>query len=34
VRIRVARLPDVTRVEIDPDGLFPDVRRENNVWKR
>lgn len=22
----------VTRVEIDPEGLFPDVDRENNVW--
>lgn len=33
-RIRVATLPEITRVEIDPDQLFPDVRRENNVWKR
>lgn len=33
-RVRVARLPDITRVEIDPDGLFPDVRRENNIWKK
>ena len=24
----------VTRVRIDPDGLLPDVRRENNVWSR
>jgi hypothetical protein len=33
-RLRVAKLPDITRVEIDPDGLFPDVRRDNNVWKK
>ncbi|HWH02420.1 MAG TPA: hypothetical protein VN674_01925, partial [Gemmatimonadales bacterium] len=33
-RVRVATLPEITRVEIDPDQLFPDVRRENNVWKR
>jgi hypothetical protein len=24
----------VVRVEIDPDHLFPDVNRENNVWTR
>jgi hypothetical protein len=24
----------VTRVEIDPDGFFPDVNRGNNVWAR
>jgi hypothetical protein len=22
----------VTRVEIDPRGLFPDANRDNNVW--
>ncbi|HZH40787.1 MAG TPA: M1 family metallopeptidase [Gemmatimonadales bacterium] len=33
-RLRLAKLPEITRVEIDPDGLFPDVRRENNVWKK
>ncbi|HEX6057571.1 MAG TPA: M1 family metallopeptidase [Gemmatimonadaceae bacterium] len=24
----------VTRVEIDPERVFPDVRRDNNVWRR
>ncbi|TVQ66805.1 MAG: M1 family peptidase [Balneolaceae bacterium] len=24
----------VTRVEIDPDYLFPDIDRDNNVWQR
>jgi len=32
------RLPgsmgEVTGVEVDPDRLFPDVNRENNVWQR
>jgi len=34
-RVRVALPADagqVVRVEIDPDMLFPDVDRENNVW--
>ena len=30
--LRAARLPRVTRVEIDPEGLYPDVNRANNVW--
>lgn len=34
VPVKVAGTPAVTRVEVDPDGLFPDVNRENNVWKR
>jgi hypothetical protein len=25
---------DVTRIEIDPGHVFPDIRRENNVWNR
>jgi aminopeptidase N len=29
---RVARTPDVMRVEIDPDGLFPDMDRNNQLW--
>ena len=29
---RVARTPDVMRVEIDPDGLFPDMDRSNQLW--
>jgi hypothetical protein len=24
--------PRVVRVAVDPDGWFPDVNRENNVW--
>ena len=23
----------VTRVRLDPDGLFPDVDRDNDVWE-
>ncbi len=30
--VRVARTPEVTRVEIDPDGLFPDIDRTNQLW--
>ena len=29
---RVARAPNVMRVEIDPDQLFPDIDRSNQVW--
>jgi hypothetical protein len=25
---------NVTRVEIDPDRLFPDLNRRNNLWER
>jgi len=32
VAVRVAREPRVVRVEIDPDGVFPDLDRENQVW--
>ena len=30
----VARTPAIVRVEIDPDGLFPDINRTNQVWVR
>ncbi len=30
--VRVAASPAVTRVVIDPDGLFPDVDRTNQDW--
>jgi Peptidase family M1 domain len=30
--VKVAARPEVTRVEIDPDALFPDVDRANQVW--
>jgi hypothetical protein len=30
--VRVAGKPAVTKVEIDPEGLFPDVERGNQVW--
>ena len=33
-RARSRRAPEVTRVEIDPDGLFPDVDRGNQTWIR
>jgi hypothetical protein len=29
---RVAAEPAITNVEIDPEGAFPDVDRDNNVW--
>jgi hypothetical protein len=29
---RVAGAPEVVRVEIDPEGLFPDVNRGNQRW--
>jgi hypothetical protein len=32
--LRVAARPTVTKVEIDPDQLFPDVNRENQRWVR
>jgi peptidase M1-like protein len=28
----VAAAPAITRVEIDPDGLFPDINRANQLW--
>lgn len=31
--VRVAARPRVVRVEIDPEALFPDVDRGNQVWK-
>jgi hypothetical protein len=31
--IRIARRPAVTQVAIDPEGLFVDVDRENQVWQ-
>ncbi len=33
-QIRVpASVGEVTRVEIDPDGAFPDLNRSNNLWE-
>ena len=29
---RVPRAPEVMRVEIDPDGFFPDMDRSNQLW--
>jgi hypothetical protein len=26
--------PEIIRVEIDPDGLFPDINRANQVWTK
>ncbi|MDQ2890204.1 MAG: M1 family metallopeptidase [Gemmatimonadota bacterium] len=31
---RVASAPAVVKVEIDPDGLFPDINRGNQTWTR
>jgi aminopeptidase N len=30
----VASIPEVVRVEIDPDGFFPDINRANQIWSR
>lgn len=30
--VRVPREPRITKVEIDPDGAFPDLHRENQIW--
>jgi aminopeptidase N len=32
--VRVASRPAVVKVEIDPEGLYPDVDRANGVWQR
>ena len=32
--IRVSEQQEVVKVEIDPEGLFPDVNRQNNRWER
>jgi aminopeptidase N len=32
--VRVAASPAVTKVEIDPDALFPDVNRQNQLWEK
>ena len=28
----VASTPEIVRVQIDPDGLFPDINRANQIW--
>ena len=30
--VRVAGAPRVLRVEIDPEALFPDMDRSNQIW--
>jgi hypothetical protein len=32
--LRVAASPKITKVEIDPDNVFPDIDRTNNRWGR
>jgi hypothetical protein len=32
--LRIASSPRITRVEIDPEGAFPDIDRTNNRWGR
>ena len=32
--LRVASSPRITKVEIDPDNVFPDIDRTNNRWGR
>lgn len=31
--VRVPSRPMVTKVEIDPEGLFPDMNRKNQLWE-
>jgi hypothetical protein len=31
--VRVAASPKITRVVIDPDSLYPDIDRDNQVWR-
>ncbi|MEO8909844.1 MAG: M1 family metallopeptidase [Gemmatimonadaceae bacterium] len=31
--VRVAASPKITRVVVDPDGLFPDIDRDNQIWR-
>ncbi|HJQ52643.1 MAG TPA: M1 family metallopeptidase [Gemmatimonadaceae bacterium] len=31
--VRVAASPQITRVVIDPDNLFPDIDRNNQTWR-
>ena len=30
--VRVGREPRIARVELDPDGVFPDLDRQNQTW--
>jgi hypothetical protein len=30
--VHVPSSPAVTKVEIDPEGLFPDMNRANQLW--
>jgi len=32
--VRVAARPEVVRIQIDPEGAFPDLDRSNQVWER
>jgi hypothetical protein len=32
--LRVSSSPSVVQVQIDPDGLFPDMDRDNQVWRK
>jgi hypothetical protein len=32
--VTVPAEPDIVRVEIDPDALFPDLDRNDQVWER
>lgn len=32
--VRVASAPRISRVEIDPDGLYPEMNRTDTVWPR
>ncbi len=31
---RVPSSPSIVKVEIDPEGLFPDINRDNQVWSK
>jgi hypothetical protein len=32
--VRVPRVPEVTRVELDPGGIYPDINPAHGVWAR
>jgi hypothetical protein len=34
VRVRVPATPAITKIELDPEQLFPDVNRENDTWTK
>jgi hypothetical protein len=31
--VRVAASPKIVGVVLDPDSLFPDINRDNQIWR-